>query len=118
MLCHLGDASDGVLGRRVPPGASPRNVLPLPVKWLLLYSPMPFPKGVETRPGVNPHKEGTRPGEFEADRARAIGGLRALAIASPDGVSPTHFRFGRMSLRAWHHWAFKHVDHHLRQFGL
>jgi len=118
LLCHLGDASDGVLGRRVPPGGSPGNVLPLPVKWLLLYSPMPFPKGVETRPGVNPRKEGTRPSTFEADRARAVDGLRSLAIASPDSVSPTHFRFGKMSLRAWHHWAFKHVDHHLRQFGL
>ena len=118
MLCHLGDASDGVLGRRKPPGATPPNVLPLPIKWLLLYSPMSFPTGVETRDGVNPKKEGTRPGDFEQDRARVLDGLRSLAAAAADALSPTHFRFGKMSLRAWHHWAYKHVDHHLRQFGL
>lgn len=118
MLCHLGDASDAVLGRRKPPGAAGTNHLPLPVKWLMLYTPMPFPKGVETRPGVNPRKEGTRPGDFEKDRARVLDGLRSLAVATADGVSPTHFRFGKMSLSAWHHWAYKHVDHHLRQFGL
>jgi hypothetical protein len=118
MLCHLGDAGDAVLGRRVPPGTAPSNRLLLPIKWLLLYSPIPFPKGVETRPGVNPRKEGTRPGDFARDRARVVDGLRSLAVATPESVSPTHFRFGRMSLRDWHHWAYKHVDHHLRQFGV
>ncbi len=106
------------LRRRVPPGTVPPNRVALPVKWLMLYSPMPFPKGVETRPGVNPRKDGTRPGDFAADRARMIGSLRALAIAEPGSVAPTHFRFGKMSLRAWHHWAYKHTDHHLRQFGV
>lgn len=118
MLCHLGDASDAVLGRRRPPGAAPVNVLPRPITWLLLYSPIPFPKGVETRAGVDPRREGTRPGEFASDRARVVEGLQALAAAAPEGVASTHFRFGKMSLRAWHHWAYKHVDHHLRQFGL
>lgn len=118
MLCHLGDASDGVLGRRVTPGSVPGRPLPLPLKWLLLYSAIPFPKGVETRPGVNPRKEGTRPADFERDLARAIDGLRALAVAAPESLPPTHFRFGTMSRTAWHRWAYKHVDHHLRQFGV
>ena len=118
MLCHLGDASDGVLGRRKPPGIENRKVLPLPVVWVLLYTPLPFPKGVETRSGVNPKKEGTRPGNFEQDRARVLSGLQGLAVAPAEALPQTHFRFGKMSLRAWHHWAFKHVDHHLRQFGL
>jgi hypothetical protein len=118
MLCHLGDATDGVLGRRVPPGTVPPNRIALPIKWLMLYSPVPFPQGVETRPGVNPKKDGTRPGDFAADSARVIDSLRALAVAAPGSVSTTHFRFGKMSLGAWHHWAYKHTDHHLRQFGL
>jgi len=118
MLCHLGDAGDAVLGRRTPPGATPDNRLPLPIKWLMLYSPMPFPQGIETRPGVNPKKEGSRPTDFAADRARVIDGLRGIATAAPESVSKSHFRFGAMSLRGWQHWAYKHVDHHLRQFGL
>lgn len=118
MLCHLGDAGDSVLQRRIPPGSAPSRPLPLPAKLILLYSPIRFPRGVETRAGVNPKKEGTRPGDFERDRARAVDGLRALASASPDALSTSHFRFGKMSLRDWHHWAYKHVDHHLRQFGV
>ena len=118
MLCHLGDATDSTLGRRIPPGTAPSKVLPLPVKWLMLYSPLPFPRGVETRPGVNPRKEGTRPADFNSDRTRAIEGLRALAVAAPETLSPSHFRFGKMSQRAWQHWAYKHTDHHLRQFGI
>src|ERR1051325_11140982 len=52
MLCHLGDAGDSVLQRRTPPGTVPDNRLPFVLKVMLLYSPMPFPRGVETRPGV------------------------------------------------------------------
>lgn len=118
MFCHLGDATDATLGRRIPPGATPPNPLPLPIKWLLLYSPLKFPKGVETRAGVNPRKDGTRPAEFSRDRARAIDGLRSLAAAAPEALTPTHFRFGKMSRGEWLRWAYKHTDHHLRQFGV
>lgn len=118
MLCHLGDAGESVLGRRTPPGASPGRPLPRPIRWVMLYTPVPFPKGVETRAGVDPHREGSRPADFEADRARVIDGLRALAVATPGSLSTSHFRFGTMSINDWQHWAYKHVDHHLRQFGL
>jgi hypothetical protein len=29
-----------------------------------------------------------------------------------------HGRFGTMTTRDWHRWAYRHTDHHLRQFGL
>ena len=118
MLCHLGDAADGVLGRRVPPGPAVLGT-PRPFfKWLFLTSPMRWPKGIETRPGVNPRKEGTRPTDFELDRARVVAGLHALAAATSEGLSPAHFVFGPMSPKDWHRWAWRHMDHHLRQFGL
>ena len=118
MLCHLGDAGDGVLRRRIPPGTVPGKPFPVVLKWLMLYSPIRFPKGVETRSGVDPRRDGTRPADFAQDRRRVIDGLAALALASPGELAPSHFRFGRMSRRDWQHWAYKHVDHHLRQFGL
>ena len=118
MLCHLGDAGESVLGRRVPPGPSPAGPPRPLVKWLVLSTPMRMPKGVETRAGVNPQKQGTRPGDFEQDRARVANGLRSLAVAPEGSLQPSHFRFGPMSLRDWHRWAYKHVDHHLRQFGV
>jgi len=117
MLCHLGDAAESVLGIRIPPGPA-SSARPRPVfKWLILYSPVPWPKGVQTRPGVDPRREGTKPSSFANDQARAINSLRELAVASADGLAPAHFRIGRMSQRDWRRWAYKHVDHHLRQFG-
>lgn len=118
MLCHLGDAGDSVLGRRIPPGAQPSGRRRPLLKWLALYTPMPWPKGVPTRPGVNPREAGTRPGDFERDRVRVVEGLDALAAAPVEQLAPAHFLFGPMSRKDWHRWAFRHVDHHLRQFGL
>ena len=118
MLCHLGDTCESVLGVRVPPGPPPSGAPRPLLKWLILYSPMPWPKGARTRPGVNPHLEGTRPGDFERDRSRVLEGLERLAVAPAEALAAHHFMVGPMSRDDWHRWAYKHVDHHLRQFGL
>lgn len=118
MLCHLGDAHESVLGIRIPPGPPP-SAVPRPVlKWMVLYAPVPWPKGAKTRPGVNPRIDGTRPGDFEKDRERAIASLKGLAVAAPTTLSARHFMFGPMSARDWYRWAYRHVTYHLRQFGL
>ena len=118
MLCHIGDAHESVLGIRVPPGSPPPGP-PRPVlKWMALYGPIPWPKGAKTRPGVDPRLQGTRPSDFERDRQRAITSLQQLAVADPASLSPRHFRFGPMSATDWYRWAYRHVGHHLRQFGV
>lgn len=118
MLCHLGDANESVLGIRVPPGPPPSGRPRPALKWFMLYAPLPWPRGVRTRPGVNPKQDGTRPGDFEQDRARAVQSLHALATAPAERLSLHHFLAGPMSRSDWHRWAYKHFDHHLRQFGL
>lgn len=114
MLCHLGDASKSILGR---PGAGPKTRKRL-VRWIALYSPLPWPKGAKTPPNVNPRVDGTRPGDFEADRQRAIEGLRTLAATPAEGYPAGHLLFGALSHADWLVWAFRHTDHHLRQFGV
>ena len=117
-LAHLGDSSDNVLGRRdFPPDPVPRGAALM--KWIALYSPLPWPKGRIVGPArSDPRRDGNKPGEFEQDRNRVIEGLRALAAAREDAVMRMHPNFGSMKLKDWHRWAFRHVDHHMRQFGL
>lgn len=114
MLCHLGDATASVLGH---PGGTPGPVRPIR-KWIALYSPIPWPHGLKTPRSVDPRREGTKPGEFEADRARAIAGLQALAVAPAGAFPAAHRVFGSMTLRDWQYWGYRHTDHHLRQFGV
>jgi len=114
MLCHLADATASVLGR---PGTGPTGTRWL-VRWLALYAPIPWPRGVKTPAHVDPKLGGTRPGDFEHDRQRAVDGLHQLAGATAGALPVGHFRFGRMRPEDWHRWGYRHTDHHLRQFGL
>src|SRR3990172_326308 len=117
MLCHLGDATGMVLRTR------PRDQ-PVPgrhrwaIKCLALWSPIPWPHGWATNPMHDPKAGGTQPSAFVTDLARAVGGLEAIAAAKPDALDPAHGFFGTMALADWPRWAYKHTDHHLRQFGL
>ncbi|MCL4864387.1 MAG: DinB family protein [Gemmatimonadales bacterium] len=118
MLCHLGDAGDFVLGRRIPPGIQPSGRRRPVMKWLALRAPMRWPHGYPTRSSMDPQRDGTKPAQFEADRARVADGLRALAAATGPDLARDHMVFGPMSLADWHRWAYRHLDHHLRQFGV
>ena len=114
MLCHLGDATTSVLSR---PGGGPAPARPFR-KWLALYAPLPWPRGLKTPNHIDPRGAGTRPGDFAADLARAVTGLRAVAAAGPAELPAAHGHFGRMSPRDWARWGYRHTEHHLRQFGL
>jgi hypothetical protein len=117
MLCHLGDATEMVL--RIRPRRNNVTMRHRPVfKGLWLWSAVRFPHGVKTNPSHDPKVDGTRPGVFEADRERLIARLEAIATAAPGTLEPVHGLFGTMSLQDWQRWAYKHTDHHLRQFGL
>lgn len=118
MLCHLGDAHEGVTGTRIPPGPRSSGGGKRLVKWFALRTPLPWPRGVRTRPGVDPRREGTRPGDFGSDLERAIASLEALAAADSATLARHHPLFGPMRPADWYRWAYRHVDHHLRQFGI
>jgi hypothetical protein len=117
MVCHLGDAAGMVLRTR------PRTK-PVPhrhrrfIKLLALWSPLRWPHGWATNPMHDPRAGGTQPSVFDSDLSRAIAGLEGIAAAKSDALEPAHGTFGVMSREDWQRWAWKHTDHHLRQFGL
>lgn len=56
--------------------------------------------------------------EFEAVRARLLAQVNALAAQGPSAcTSHPHPFFGRMTPDQWSVLTYKHLDHHLRQFG-
>ena len=117
MLCHLGDAFEMALRTR------PRKVevrirrRPL-MKLAALRGPLRLWRGTRTNPEHDPRVAGTPPSSFEADKARVIRALHALAVADPATLEKGHGLLGPMSAADWQRWAYRHADHHLRQFGL
>jgi hypothetical protein len=114
MMCHLGDSFSAVLGERQA-SSNETWLSRTVVKWVALHTSLPWPKGVPTRPEVNPKQGGTKPAEFERDRARALDLLQRFVL--PDARRVGHPTFGTLTRDEWMRWGYAHVDHHLRQFG-
>ena len=116
MLCHLSDSFRGMLGERsismVPASSAKRRFMRL----VALHLPLPWPHGIQTRPEVDPKRDGTKPVAFDADRQEVITLMRRFI--SPDARYQPHPMFGVMPRSDWMIWGYRHPDHHLRQFGV
>ena len=116
-VCHLNDAFEWAAGRRT---AGSVKGPPLPaflLRWIALYLPFPWPKGVPTMPSADQMKDGTPPGEFDEDMARLVTLAREFSEWPSEDPRPPHPIFNEMSRKGWGRWAYRHMDHHLRQFG-
>lgn len=113
MLAHCADALRNATGE-LP--IAVRN-LPLArtglVKWLMI-DVIPFPKGAPTARELRERE----PGDIDAERAALIALFERFA---PEQVTTTfapHPLFGELTPKQWGKLAYKHVNHHLRQFGV
>lgn len=116
MLCHLRDSFRAVMGEKyVSPASGPlqRTVL----KWVALYAPIPWPKGVPTRPEMDQLIGGTAPVEFEHDKRALVTVIERFSNTKRDFEWSPHPIFGNMPDPEWLRWGYVHTDHHLRQFG-
>jgi hypothetical protein len=111
MVCHLADALRMAMGDlKVAPKRLPIRYPPL--KQLIIYA-APFPKGTPTAPELLVRQ----PREWANDVADVQDLLaRAGSARTTDGW-PDHPAFGKLSKRAWGVLIYRHIDHHLRQFG-
>ena len=111
MVCHLGDQLAVALGD-IPSDPKGGLLTKTVAKWLVLYVPFPAPQGkVKTVPEMLT----TEPSDWEQDSSRFESLLSRLVDAKK--VAP-HSVFGRLSHSQWGILAVKHIDHHLRQFGV
>lgn len=82
-------------------------------RWLIIDSPIPWPKGSPTDPEYlkgDPH-------EFAADKARVRGYIERFAKGSNQKFGPSP-GLGYLTPDQWSRLHFRHMNHHLRQFGL
>ena len=113
MLAHLNDATRMAIGE-LPVASKNMPLRFFPLKQLILYV-LPFPKGAPTAPELLARCDAA---DFEQERA-AFHQLTVRAAAKPPTDEwPAHPAFGPLSHKAWGKLAFKHTDHHLRQFGV
>jgi hypothetical protein len=112
MVVHLTDAlrmSTGDLP--VKPKRTPLRFPPL--KQLAIYL-LPFPKGLPTAPELIVRT----PSEWRTEVEALTGMLDRFGSRTANDAWPVHPVFGPMSAQAWGVLAYRHCDHHLRQFGV
>jgi hypothetical protein len=112
MLAHVADWMLMASGEL--PVASKNLVLRHPpLKQLLIYV-LPFPKGVPTAPELLAR----RPADWQAEQDMVCDRVQSFDKLFARNEWPEHPAFGRISPQAWGVLAYRHTDHHLRQFGV
>ncbi|MBI1760485.1 MAG: DUF1569 domain-containing protein [Acidobacteria bacterium] len=112
MLAHVADGMRMTLGDlQCQPKRGPLRFGPL--KKLIIYW-LPFPKGAPTAPELIARAaEGIEP-----ERAAVVALLERMAADHTRQDWPEHPAFGKLSAQDWGALVYKHLDHHLRQFGV
>jgi hypothetical protein len=111
MVCHLADSLKMAMGDL----KVVRKRLPIrypPLKQFIIYV-APFPKSAPTAPELLVRA----PREWANDIADVQDLLARAGSARTTEAWPEHPAFGKLSKRAWGVLIYRHMDHHLRQFG-
>ena len=103
MVCHLRDHFLTALGD-IDAGGGIAPMTWAPLKWL----------GIETAPEMLQ----TEPETFERDVAALRQVIERFVALGPEGAFHAHPLFGPLSGEQWGRLAYRHLDHHLRQFGV
>ncbi|HEX4952070.1 MAG TPA: DUF1569 domain-containing protein [Thermoanaerobaculia bacterium] len=111
MLCHVADQMRVALGD-VPSKPIHNFLTRTLVKSLVVNTGFQPPKAkIQTAPEMLASK----PTSWEADLEACVALAERLGRGSAHAVHPA---FGPLTAEEWGRLAWKHVDHHLRQFGV
>jgi hypothetical protein len=117
MVCHLTDSFGLAMGDKTASEEITFLSRTL-VRWVALKTPLPWPKGVPTRPEMDQLGGGTRPTEFARDTAALNAAIRRFAQCPRTFAFARHPIFGELTEWEWMRWGYLHASHHFRQFGL
>lgn len=112
MVAHVTDTVRWSIGelavvptRKSPIGFWPVNVL------IMFY--LPWPKGVPTAPELVERSPSAWTSELQSLRAA----IDRFAARDVNGSWTPHIAFGRISGEQWGRLTYRHLNHHLTQFG-
>ena len=113
-LAHCSRGLEMALGDTLPPRMFIGRILGGIVKPMALGDDKPMKRNSPTAPFLIVHEEP----EFIAERARLSTLVDRFANGGPTACTThPHTFFGSMTPEQWAILMYKHVDHHLRQFG-
>jgi Protein of unknown function (DUF1569) len=114
LLPHLASGLRMALGERKVE-APPHGRLRCVVWRYLAVHRLPWPEGkIQSPPGAF----STPSLGWERDRQAVVELIERFADAAPSTLGTTHPTFGSMRPRDWDVLQYRHLDHHLRQFGV
>ena len=112
MLTHITDAVRMATGE-LPTRSKKLPLRFFPLKQIAIYL-LPFPKGMPTAPELISRA----PSEWNGEMDMLLAAIERFSALDPRGIWPDHPAFGAMSGREWGVVSYRHLDHHLRQFGV
>ena len=116
-LCHLIDTFEHSISAQPDDGWWPPGLPLVPVRWMraiFLTTQVPWPKSFQTSKKLLERQ----PGSFEEDRQTLLDWLDRFCRESAGRRRlPAHPALGRLEPSEWARFHFRHLDHHLAQFG-
>jgi hypothetical protein len=113
-LAHCAASMEMAVGDRLPPQMLLGRIIGGIVKPMALGNDEPMRRNSPTVPSLVVSDER----ELEAERTRLCGLIDRFVAAGPEGCTThPHSFFGRLNPQEWAILMYKHLDHHLRQFG-
>jgi len=113
MVCHVSCGLRQGLGE-LDAGPPSGPLKRFPMNWLVIHV-LPWPKGKGQSP---PEFLATRPTTWATDIAQLRDLVQRFGARGPAAHWPPSRVFGAISGRSWGVLQHKHLDHHLRQFGV
>lgn len=112
MLGHIASQLQFALGGIKAKPIAPRFILPI-FKYVGGFW-LKWPKGSPTAPQMIIHN----PKGFEVEKLNFLKTFEEFTTKDANSNWPIHPLFGRMTKEEWGMMAYKHIDHHLTQFGV
>jgi hypothetical protein len=114
-LAHCSLAIEWAVGDRIPPRMLLGRIIGRMVKPMVLGNDEPMRRNSPTAKDLVVRDDR----DLGTERERLCGLIDRFAAAGPQGCTAhPHSFFGRLTPEEWATLMYKHLDHHLRQFGV